>query len=741
MKGILCITTYPPRECGIATFANDLIRTIQHKFGNSYSIKICALETPEEKHSYSPEVKYTLNTSDVSDYVRIANEVNNDTTISFVLIQHEFGFFAGQENVFLQLMETLTKPVIIVFHTVLSQPKEANKQYLKKIIAASAAIVVMTHTSAQILMDDYEVEQGKIHIIPHGTHLVAHLDKKKLKEKYKVTGRCVLTTFGLLSSGKSIETTLDALPTIIKENPTVLFLIIGKTHPSVQKIEGERYREMLKAKIEMLGITDYVRFVNLYLDLPVLLEYLQLTDIYLFTSSDPNQAVSGTFVYAMSCGCPIVATPIPHARELLKQDSGIIFDFKDSEQLSNSVNRLLGNEKLRSKMKISGLQKTASTAWGNAAIAYARLFNETTETTIQQPQEPLVYSLPQLNTTHIKRMSRGFAMIQFAKGNRPDIRTGYTLDDNARALMALCGVYMDLKDASYEDYIKKYMTFIRYCQQPDGSFLNYVDKDLQFTSQNYETGLEDSNGRVIMALGYFISLAGKFPDIWTSDAIEMFCQAITTIDRMYSPRSIAFTLKGMCDYYSAYPSQKITSQIYLLADKLVDFYKLNKANNWLWFENSLTYDNSILPESLLYASMAVKNAKYKAIAETSFDFLLEKTFTDDQIKVVSNQGWLQKEKIGHNFGEQPVDVAGTVIALNTFYKVFKNPNYLTKQHLAFSWFLGNNHLHQIIYNPVTGGCYDGLEENNINLNQGAESTVSYLMARLAMNDYPLDNEK
>jgi glycosyltransferase involved in cell wall biosynthesis len=733
MKEILCLTSYPPRECGIATFTHDLIQTIHHKFGKSYSVKVCALESDEGQYDYSDAIKYKLDTSKTSDYVRIAATINADADISLVLIQHEFGLFEGQEKAFLQLVETITKPVIVVFHTVLAHPEEDFKQYLQKLITACSTVVVMTRTSAQILMHDYETEPDKINIIPHGTHLVSHLDKKKLKEKYKASGRFVLTTFGLLSSGKSIETTLDALPAILKKNPSVLFLIIGKTHPTVQKLEGEKYREMLQAKIAELGITDSVRFVNLYLDLPVLLEYLQLTDIYLFTSSDPNQAVSGTFVYAMSCGCPTVATPIPHALELLKNNSGVIFDFKNSTQLSNAVNRLLGNEKMRSRMKIAGLQKIASTAWENSAISYALLFDEKIEKSIQRVQEPLIYSLPPINTAHIKRMSRNLAMIQFAKGNRPDIRTGYTLDDNARALMALSKVYVTLKDTSQEEYIKKYLYFIRHCQSEDGSFLNYVNKDIRFTSQNQETGLEDSNGRAIMALGYFISLAGKFPDIWTSEAVETFRRAITTIERLPSPRSIAFVLKGLCYYYRAYPSQSIITQIInLQAEKLVAYYKRNKTNNWLWFEDNLTYDNSILPESLLYAAIATKNPEYKAIAEESFNFLLGKTFMDGQIKVISNQGWLQKEGEGHKFGEQPVDVAGTVIALDTFYKVFKNQDYLDKKTTAFNWFLGNNHLHQIIYNPATGGCYDGLEENNINLNQGAESTVSYLMARLTM---------
>ncbi|GHV63998.1 glycosyl transferase [Bacteroidia bacterium] len=741
MKEILCITTYPPRECGIATFSNDLIRAIHTKFGESFSIRVCALESTDEPTNVelqppSDVVKYTLNTSKVDDYKRIAKTINEDASVSLVLIEHEFGLFETlnkAQNVeysleFLQFINAMTKPVISVFHTVLPHPSEALQSYLHQVISACSTVIVMTQISSLILQNEYHIEEAKINVIPHGTHLVMHSDKKSLKEKYKVAGRRVLTTFGLLSPGKSIETTLEALPAIVAKNPSVLFLIIGKTHPTILKVEGEKYREMLQARVAELGLTDFVRFVNLYLDLPILLEYLQLTDVYLFTSSDPNQAVSGTFVYALSCGCPIIATPIPHALELLNNNTGIIFDFKNSVQLAAATNRLLANEGLRSKMRIAGLQKIASTAWENAAIAHALLFQKTV-----YAADALIYSLPPINTEHIKRMSHNFAMIQFARGNRPDIKTGYTLDDNARALMALCTVYVQMQDLSCEKYIKNYLHFIRHCQQADGSFLNYVDKDLVFTTQNQDVNLDDSNGRAICALGYFSSFAGKFPEQWTSEAIQMLTESFPMIDKIQSPRSMAFALKGLCFYYKKFPSQEIADYIRRLANKLVDFYHKNKDGTWAWFESSLTYDNSVLPQSLLYAYLATGDTRYKEIAKESFDFLLGKIFTDTQIKVISNRGWLCKSQEDNKFGEQPVDVAGTVIALQVFERVFKDTEYLRKQRIAFNWFLGNNHLHQIVYNPATGGCYDGLEEDNINLNQGAESTLSYLLARLSLS--------
>lgn len=495
------------------------------------------------------------------------------------------------------------------------------------------------------------------------------------------------------------------------------------------KAEGEVYRQMLEVRIKELGLENSVRFVNAYLELPVLLEYLQLTDVYLFTSSDPNQAVSGTFVYALSCGCPIIATPIPHALELLGDSSGVIFDFRNATQLAIATNRLLANEASCSKMRIAGLQKTAATAWENVAIAYTLLFQQVSGTT-----ESLTYSLPPIDIGHIRRMSHQGPIIQFSKGNRPDIKTGYTLDDSARALMALCQASVEAKRVDGNKYIKGYLDFIRFCQQPEGYFLNYVNKEYLFTAQNKEVLLEDSNGRAICALGFFLSYASHFPAAWKEEAEEVLHKYYPQILRIESPRSMAFVIKGLYYYNKVAPSSGISQLIKLLADKLAACYRSSAIGEWRWFEAYLTYDNSLLSEAMLLAHSVVNKEEYKQIARESFDFLLTKTFVGDRVRVISNQGWLQKGQEAHAYGEQPVDVAGVILALSQFHRVFGNEDYSMKRSQAFNWFLGDNHLHQILYNPVTGGCYDGLEENNINLNQGAESTVCYLMARLAMPD-------
>nr|WP_294860610.1 glycosyltransferase [uncultured Fluviicola sp.] len=726
---VLLVTSYPPRECGIATYSQDLFHALEEQFEHSFEIQVCALETePMNQAFYPEEVVYRLQTDRAIEYAELATKINQNDRIDLLVIQHEFGLFQTEdESIFLKFIQAIEKPVVTVFHTVLPSPDGKRKALVRNICLFSDSIIVMTNHSAEILKTEYAVPSKKITIIPHGTHLVHHLDKEALKQKYDLKGRTILSTFGLLSSGKGIDTTLDSLPQIINQNPDVIFLIIGKTHPGVIAAEGEAYRDSLKAKIKALDLEDHVIFINKYLSLKDLLEYLQLTDIYLFTSLDRDQAVSGTFSYAMSCGCPIVSTPIPHAKEFLNEETGIIVDFNNPDQLVSAVNRLLEDEPLRNSYRINGLERIASTAWENSALAHVALFQELIPDKIQ-----LQYSLPDINLSHFSKLTTRFGMIQFSKINQPDISSGYTLDDNARAMIASCMYYETTMDGASLVAIRTYLDFIAFCQQPEGDFLNYVDENHQFTSQNSEVNLSDSNGRAIWALGYLISKQAILPKHFGEQANSILQMALKRVHYMHSPRAMAFTIKGLHYSNLENKSEEVTTLIKLLADRLVGIYRHESEENWPWFESYLTYANSVLPEALLYAWRETGDQFYKFVAKTSFDFLLSMTFNRNGIKLISNKSWLHKGHKSEEFGEQPVDVAYTILALDQFYEVFGDMSYLAKSQSAFSWFLGNNHLSQVIYNPCTGGCYDGLEQKHVNLNQGAESTVSYLIARMTV---------
>jgi len=356
-------------------------------------------------------------------------------------------------------------------------------------------------------------------------------------------------------------------------------------------------------------------------------------------------------------------------------------------------------------------------------------------------QLSLHYSLPAINLDHLKKLTTNFGMIQFSKLDQPDIDSGYTLDDNARALIVMCQQYELTRDEEDLKFIRIYLNFIKHCLQPEGYFLNYVDEQKTFTDQNYSTNLADANGRAIWALGYLISLGDLLPEALITDAETIMQNTLLNVNNIYSTRAMAFIIKGF--YYRNLKHQSVQNEslIIKLANRLVQLYRHEADEGWDWFESYLSYANSILPEALLCAWLATGDVVYKEIAKSSFDFLVSKTFNGKDIKVISHTTWLYKnEHPAQLAGEQPIDVAYTVLALSKFYEVFGEEEYLRKMRTAFNWFLGNNHLHQLIYNPRTGGCYDGLEKNYVNLNQGAEATVSYLMARLTVEKQLKNNQ-
>lgn len=735
---LLMISTFPPRECGIATYAQDLITAINDRFTETFEIQVCALENGS--HRYSSPVKYILETEKPNSYDELIKKIVCNNKLQWVVIQHEFGLFRNNDKDFLRLLSHIDKPVAVVFHTVLPKPDKELQAMVQSIAGYTHVIIVMTETSRDILQQDYLITEEKIKVIPHGTHLIKHKDKQVLKEKYGSGGRKILSTFGLLSSGKSLETTLNALPAIVSQHPSVLFLILGKTHPSVVKQEGEKYRESLEGIVEKLKLKDHVQFVNKYLPLDTLLDYLQLTDIYLFTSKDPGQAVSGTFSYAIGCGCPVISTPIPHACEVLKNDCGIIIGFNDTENLAIQVNRLLNDESIRNRLAMNGLHHMAATAWENSALQHVRLFKNMVKGTIR-----IHYKIPAVKLDHLQDMTTDFGILQFSVLNRPDRHSGYTLDDNARALILMCQHFEVFKQESDLAQIQRYLDFIRYCYHGEGRFFNYVDFEKEFTAQNGQDNLEDSVGRAVWACGYLLSLENLLPQNLVADARIMFNESVEKSVSIHSTRAMAFIIKGI---YFANRDVKHKNQLVileLLADRLIQMYRHEADSGWQWFESYLTYANSVIPEAMLLAWRITGKDIYRATALSSFSFLLSRIFFDKRIKVISNRGWLhngQEINKTHQGGEQAIDVAYTILALGEFYESFKTKFYREKIMTAFSWFLGHNHLNQIVYNPRTGGCYDGVEDHYINLNQGAESTLCYLLARLALerhNVLPTEN--
>jgi glycosyltransferase involved in cell wall biosynthesis len=732
---MLIISSYSPRECGLATFSNDILNAIKQVFGSSIPIEVCALQNDEYRLQYGKEVTYILSAHSFDDYRWVAEEINGRNDIGLVCVQHEFGLFGGDYgDHLLSFLLALNKPIVTVFHTVLPNPVEDRKNVVQAIANLSDRIVVLTKKSEDILVGHYGFQRSKIKVIPHGTHIVLWEQKEKLKAQLHFKDKIVMTTFGLISENKSIETVLYALPEVVKQHPEVIYLVLGKTHPEIIKREGEKYRNMLLEIVSDLGITDHVIFINEYLGLKQLLNYLTLSDIYLFTTKDPHQAVSGTFSYAMSCGCAVISTPIPHALESLDSGTGLLLDgFGNPEAFKKAILTLIENKEERIVMGKNAYCQTHTSTWENVAIQYGLLFGELTNRS-----EDLRFCLPPINTDHIKKLTTDFGILQFSRFSQPDPDSGYTLDDNARALINLIMYYEIYKDDNALKLANTYLSFIESMQRESGWFDNYKSYHRQLTTQNSAVNLEDSNGRALWSLGYTISHRHVLPQEMVLRAENCWRKAINGLTHVTSPRAISYIIKGLYHFYSVYKEDTIRESANRFADQLLYHYNFNSGHKWHWYEDYMTYANTVMPEAMMYSHLITGNELYKKIAILTFDFLLSHYFMKGQLKVISNRGWFKKENDRVFYGEQPIEVATTIIALDLFYEITGNEKYKDQLELAFSWFLGNNHLRQIMYNPVNGASYDGLEDTQVNINQGAESTLCFFKARIIMEKYVVE---
>ena len=729
---MLIVSSYPPRECGLATFSNDIVNAVARMFGNTLPIEICALQNSENQHKYSSEVTHILSTSLLQEYRLVAEKINERDDIGLVCIQHEFGLFGGTYgNYLLAFLSALNKPIVTVFHTVLPEPDKKRKKIVQAIANLSNRIIVLTKKSQEVLINQYGYQKSKTIIIPHGTHIVLWKQKEILKDKYHYSEKIMLSTFGLISENKSIETVLYALPEIVKKHPEVIYLVIGKTHPEIIKKEGEKYRNMLMETVQELHLENNILFINEYLELKELLEYLTLSDIYLFTSKDPNQAVSGTLAYAMSCGCAVISNPIPHAIETLDGGTGVLLErFGEPEEFQKEILKLIENKEERIAMARNAFSSTHATTWENIAIKYGLLFGELTNRT-----EDLRFNLPPVKFDHIKELTTDIGILQFSKFSQPDPESGYTLDDNARALINMVMYHKNYQDRNALKLANIYLRFMESMQRNDGWFDNYKDFNQELTKQNLEVNLEDANGRALWSLGYLIAQKQILPIALVLRAEKCWNKALEKINNISSPRAIAYAIKGLYHYYSVYQEEIIKKHIGRFADMLLHHYNINSEDKWFWYEDYMTYANNVLPEAMMYSYLITKDERFKNIAEISFDFLLAHYFMKGQIKVITNRGWFKKKNERIFYGEQPMEVVTTIIALDLFYEVTGKNKYKDQLELAFTWFLGNNHLKQIMYNTENGASYDGLEDTQININQGAESALCFFKAQIIMEKY------
>ncbi len=718
------LSSFPPRECGIATFTRDLAYAMDKRFNPRLKSKVIAINENENIYNYGKKVVMEMRRDDIESYIDVAKRVNNSDNIKLVCIQHEFGLFGGDYGSYLiPFLESVTKPVVVTFHSVLQNPDEMRKKVIRAIASRSAAIVVTANIAVDILVKEYGIEKEKIYVVYHGIPDVSFQDNTKMKKKLKLDGKVVLSTFGLLSKGKGIEYAIRALPPLVKKYPNLVYIVIGETHPVVRRQEGESYRNSLVHLVEKLGLRDNVKFYNKYLTLKEVISYLLATDVYLCTNLEKSQISSGTLSYALGCGRAAVSTPIIYAEEMLSNGRGLLAEFMNPKSFTNAIDKLLSDNELRKKIEREAYTFGRSMIWSNVAFNYLNIFNQ-----IVKLREDTTEKFPKIKLNHLRNMTDEFGIIQFSKNAVPDKTSGYTLDDNARALIVAVLHDNLFKTGSSSQLAEIYLNFLKNAQEEDGHF-----KNNHFNANEFlDSYSEDSFGRAMWALGYTIEKSRNSGII--EIAKNIFSKSFNKTGHFRSPRANAYALIGLCHYYKTCPDEKVLKKIIETADYLAELYERESANSWQWFEQYLTYSNAKLPESMFFAYEATKNEKYLEIGKKTLDFLSNLVFVEGQLSPIGQSGWYKRNGERAFFDQQPLDACSMTMAYLTAYNITHEKEYYGSAVLAFNWFLGKNHLKQMIYNEITGGCHDGLGKYSINLNQGAESTISYLMARLFLEE-------
>ncbi|MBU0628908.1 MAG: glycosyltransferase, partial [Nanoarchaeota archaeon] len=696
---ILYLGTFPPRECGIATFTKDLTTAADIRFSPLIKSKIVAMNKDSTNiYNYPEDVLFQINDSDIQEYIDTAKNINRINRIKLINIQHEFGIFGGEYGSYLiAFLEVIEKPVVITFHSVLPSPDDKLKRVVQALADKSKCIIVMAKIGEDILRNDYGIKTD-IKVIPHGIPKVSFVNSKKEKAKLGYSGKIMLSSFGMVNSGKGYEYVIDALPRVVEKFPNLMYLIVGETHPVVRKNEGEQYRNFIEKKVKDLGLQKNVKFYNKYVTLKEIVQYLQATDIFICSNKNPNQVTSGTLAYAAGAGRAIISTPFLHAKELITQDRGILVEFNNTESFANAIIKILSDPKLKGSMEKNAYANTRNMTWNNVALAYNKIFNK-----YGALSDKYGANIPKIKLTHLARLTDDFGVIQFADNIEPNLSSGYTLDDNARAMIVCCMHYNSFKDRTKINLIRKYLNCIQHVQDDTGRFHNFVDYNRKVNMENWS---EDPHGRAMWALGLLIGTE-DIPGEIKKDAENSFKESLKIIDCIKSPRAVAYIIMGLFFYNKQSYSDDNIKKIRELTDHLVSLYKDCSSDEWKWFEEYLTYSNSKLPEAMFYSYLATKDEKYLDIAKESVNFLSSITFEGGVFAPIGHKGWYFKNGKKAYFDQQPVDTASMVQTLTIAYKVTGEKNYLNDAITAFHWFLGKNSLNQVVYDESTGGCHDG----------------------------------
>jgi glycosyltransferase involved in cell wall biosynthesis len=740
---IAFVGNYLPRQCGIATFTTDLCNALAAEYGNDRLFAI-PVNDPESRYDYPERVRLELEQEDPASYERAAEFLNFNGN-DLVCVQHEYGIYGGiAGSHILALLHKLKMPVVTTLHTVLRDPDPNQRRVLEEIARLSDRVVVMSEQAAQFLREVYAVPDGKVDIIPHGVPDFQFMDPNYFKDRFGAEGKSVLLTFGLLSPNKGIENVIRALPAILAKHPNVVYIVSGATHPHVRRHEGERYREELHALAEQLGVSSQLLFNNRFVSAEELVEHIGAADIYITPYRQEAQIVSGTLAIALGAGKAIISTPYWHAKEQLAEKTGVIVPFDNPDAIAEAVLRLLDNDGERHAMRKRAYLHSRETIWPKTARKYMASFQRARFERSLQPRAaqkddvPATApdELPALNSAHMLSMTDDTGILQHAIFTVPNALEGYTTDDNARALIvsALLDETPSSIGIEHPHLSHRYLAFLWLAFNGDtGRFRNFLGYDRKWLE---DVGSDDSHGRALWSLG---KVLGHSRDSGLRGAAgRLFEAAVPAALTFTSPRAWAFSILGMQAYLDWFPGDRsIQGARNTLANRLLDIYERTHSTTWRWFEKSLSYSNARLPQALILAGWRSDNQRMIEVGMDSLKWLVAEQHRDDKeiFVPIGSNGFFIEGSEKARFDQQPVEACATVSACLEVYRLTEESQWFDEARRVFRWFLGKNDLQVPLYDAISGGCRDGLHPDRINENQGAESTLSFLMALLEMQAF------
>jgi glycosyltransferase involved in cell wall biosynthesis len=726
-----------PRQCGIATFTTDLRNAVFQCYAGAVKMPVIAMNDLPDGYDYPETVEWTISQSVRQDYVRAAEFVNRKNS-KLICLQHEYGIFGGDGgNYILDFMSNIKVPIVATLHTVLEHPTAEQKDVITKMNPMVSRFVVMSARAKTLLHNTCGIAKKNIAMIHHGIPEFPPGNPAHFKSILNLSERKILLTFGLLSANKGIETVLKALPKVVERFPDVAYVILGVTHPTVKKNEGESYRITLRRMVRELELDQHVFFHDQFVSLKQLTEYLQATDIYITPYLSKTQIVSGSLAYASGSGIPVLSTPYWYAEDLLSNGEGSLFPFGDSVRLEQLLLEMLGDPEQLMFIRQKALQQGRHMVWPSVGRQYLELFQSVLLEDRRKAPSPktliIPAELPEISMRHIRRLTDQTGILQHATGIMPNRKEGYCLDDNARALIMAVRAFRITGDEESYELAMIYMSYVHYSQRDDGSFHNFMNYQREFVKAgDKDADSEDSHARAIWALGY---TAGN---CWDTSlrfvAGELFHKSKHLATGM-GVRGTAISILGLCEYLEAQPDDhEVGDLLKLASDKLVTCHKSAAEGEWDWFEDRLTYANGMLPLALFRAYRLTQNRKYLTVAKKTLFFLEKTYFQQDYLQLVGNREWRSKSESGSLFDEQPVDAMAAILLFREANLVLGDVHYLERMRQSFDWFLGKNRIGKPLFDFESKGCRDGLMENDVNVNQGAESSLSFLISLLAVTD-------